>query len=432
MALTTRLTALQRVAPMIGGYQGNITSGGATSAVLAGLVGVTNDDDLNDDLLVMPDAATDADQARIITDWAGSTGTATFGTRADTTYTSETYFTVPKNTFTLQELRQAVSTVLRNTKRTYRYIVPTRDDERHYALPDLSWLRNKNDVAGVLYRAAPDMLFNSDFSYWHSGTTSAPDGWTLAGSGATVARQTTFASYGAYEVALTRVGADATLTQNVPYQLAKQLLDGLVTVTLKVRCTASVATRGRVGINDGNDTTWSSYHSGDGEPEDLTVSRTLTADASRVQAVLSCDTGNATVSFDFAPFVEGAAVGDDLWKGGNAAFIEREVTHQLWDIGSASPVLVLPHAYGRKGQFIVVTNRLYADLTTDSASTECPEDVLEAGILYRLGLLRKPSMDAAWLKQLVDTWGPVYTHLANNLITRPIEPTLRQIRVVGA
>src|SRR3990167_7225373 len=233
MATTTRLTLLQNVAPMIGGYQGAITSGTATTAVLAGLVGITSDDELNDDLLVMPDAATDADQTRIITDWTGTTGTATYGTRADTDFTSETYFTIPKNTFTLQECRQAVTRAFAVTRRTYRYVLPTRDHERHYQLVPLSWLRHKRDVDGVFYRGAPGLLHNEDFSYWDAGTASAPDGWTLAGSGATVARQTTFASYGAYEAALTTASADGTLTQNVPYQLAKQLIDDLAAVALK-------------------------------------------------------------------------------------------------------------------------------------------------------------------------------------------------------
>ena len=285
-ATTTRLTILQRVAPQLGGYQGDITSGTATTAVLAGLVGVTNDDDLNDALLIMPDATTDADQARIITDWTGSTGTATFATRSDTTYTSETYFTIPKNTWTLQELRQAVSTALRETKRTYRFVVPTRDDTLEYHLTDLSWLRNAADVDGVQYRPARGLLHNEDFSYQHSGTTSAPDSWALNGAAATLSRSTAFASYGSYAETLTSASATASLTQSAPYQLAKQLIDRLAPVALKVRCQAVAGSAIRVGINDGVDKTYSSYHSRDSEPEDLTVTRTITAAASRVQFVL--------------------------------------------------------------------------------------------------------------------------------------------------
>lgn len=432
MTATTRLTILQRVAPQIGGLVGNITSGTATTAVLEGVVGAMNDDDLNDDLLGMPDAATAADQVRIISDHTGTTGTVTFATRADTTYTSETYFTIPRNTFTLQELRQAVSTAMRETKRTYRYVVPTRDDDQEYELADLSWLRNADDVDGVQYRGCPNMVFNANFAHWHNGTTSAPDGWTLNGSGATIARSTTFASFGAYVAQVTRVGADATLTYDIPYQLAKQLIDDLATVAIKVRCTATVASRVRVGINDGTSTTYSSYHSGDGEPEDLEVSVTLTADASKVQIVLSVDTGNTMGSFDFAPMVEGSSVDDQLWRGGDGGYLPQEIRHEVLNIGSGVPVLQLRSSLSRKGQLIVITRRPFADLTSDSASTEAPEDVITAKTIFELASLRKPGMDQARMTELRTTWGRAYAQLAKGLIDRPVQKVQTQTVVRGA
>lgn len=432
MTLTTRLTLLQRAAPYLGGYVGNVTSGTATTAVLEGLVGALNDDDLNDDLLGMPDAATAADQVRIVSDFTGTTGTATFATRADTTYTSETFFTIPRNTWTLQELRQAVSTALRETKRTYRYVVPTRDDEREYQLVALAWLRNADDVDGVQYRPSPNMIFNADFSHWHSGTTTAPDGWTLAGSSATIARSTTFASFGSYVAQVTRSGADATLTSDLPYQLAKQLIDDLATVAIKVRCTASAASRVRVGINDGTTTTYSDYHSGDGEPEDLTVSVTLTAAASKVQTVLSVDTGDTMGSFDFAPMVEGSSVGDDLWRGGDAGYTPQEIRHEVLNVGSGVPVLQLGSSLSRKGQLIVITRRPFADLTSDSASTEAPEDVITAKVIYELASLRKTGMDQARMTELRATWGRSYAQLAKGLIDKPPQRPQTQTVVRGA
>ena len=428
MATTTRLTLLQRLALALGGYQGNITSGTATTAVLAGLVGVTNDDDLNDSLLAMPDAATDADQARIITDWTGASGTATFGTRADTTYTSETYFTLPKSTFTLQEMRQAISTALRKTQRTYRTIVPTRDDQRDYALADLTWLRNARDVDGVQWRACPNLIQNADFEQWHSGTTSAPDGWTLAGAAGTIARSTTFASYGSYTAQVTRAGTDVTLTQIVPYQVSKQMIDDLAVVAIKVRCRATVASRVRVGINDGTTTTYSSYHSGDSEPEDLTASVTLTAAASRVQIVLSVDTGDTMGEFDFAPMMEASAVGDDFWLGGDASFREHDIDYDILNVGSGVPVLRPYSVRGRKGQYIITSRRPFADLTADANSTEAPSDLIEARTIIELALLDRPAMTRDRAEALLKRYGYTWSQLVDGIIDRP--PQRAQTRVV--
>ena len=432
MTTTTRLTAIQKVAPLIGGLQGNISSGAATSVVLEGTVGALTDDALNDDLLIMPDAATSADQTRIITDFVGSTGTATIGTRSDTTYTNETYATIPKGTFTLQELRQAVSRALAEIRRTYKYVVPTRDDTTEYHLTDLTWLRNAKDVDGVQYRSSGNMLHNADFSMWHSGTASAPDGWTLAGSGGSVARSTTLASFGSYVAQVTRAGADTTLTYTVPYQLAKQLIDDLAPVALKVRFTGSVASRVRVGINDGVDTTWADYHSGDGEPEDKEVTRTLTAAASTLRVVLSVDTGDTMGSFDFAALVEGTSVGDDVWLGGDAGETLDDATYEIHNIGSGVPVLALPAPYSRKGQFIIWTRRPYADLTTDSASTECPEDVLVAKTIYELASLRKQGMDQGRMTELRDVYGKAYAQLAAGLIDKPAKRSQRMTVVTGS
>ena len=432
MATTSRSIAISRIAPPLGGYAGSITSGTATTAVLAGLVGVLGDDELNDWLLVMPDAATAADQTRIITDWTGATGTATFGTRADTTYTSETYVLIPKNTYTLQEIRDIISKVMRETKRTYRYVLPSWDYERYYPLSGMSWLRNAKDVDGVQWRQSPCLLDNEDFSRRHNGVTSAPDSWTLTGSGATVAYQSTFSSHGPYEVALTRVTNDATLYQDVPYQLAKQLIDDLVTVSLKVRCTASAASRVRVGINNGTDTDWSSYHSGDGEPEDLTVSRTITAAASRIRFTLSVDTGDTTGSFDLAIAVSGSSVDDGLWRSGSDGCRLQDVGFQIHNVGSGVPMLSPHRQYGRGGQFVVVSRRPFADFTSDADTTEMPSDLLEARTLYELALMQKPGQDRARPDRILEEYGPTWTQLASGLIDKPVQPAQTTTWVHGA
>lgn len=423
---------MQEIARRLGGYQGNISSGTALTAVLAPLVGNKPDDELIDQLLVMPDAANAGDMERLISDWAKTTGTATWeGNRTDTTYTSETFFTLPQDTATLDELRDLINEVLEETTRTYRYAAPTLDDETLYNMQALSWLRNRDDIDGIVLRSTANMVFNADFGYWHNGTTSAPDGWTLAGSGATIARGTAFASRGPYVAEVTRVGNDATLVQDVPYALAKQLIDDLSTIAIKVRCTATVASRIRVGINNGVDTEWSSYHSGDGEPEDLTASRTLTAAASRVRIVCSVDTGDTMGSFDFAPMVEGSSVSDSDFD--SLGQPERPISGVQWlNFGSMVPMVRVPSAIGRGQQLVIVTRRPFATLSTDSASTEATAEMVEHGAIYKLASVAKKHHDQTWAERLMRKHGPAYSRLARGLIELPVQEPPRPVVVTGA
>lgn len=433
MTATSRLTLLPRIAVLLGGYAGDITSGTATTIVADGLVGAVTDDALNDDLLVMPSAATSADTVRIITDTTGATGTLTWsGNRADTTYTSEPYFTIPKGTFTLQELRQAISRALLGTRRSYAYVLPAWDGAHRFPLPRLTWLRHAEDVDAVYLRPSPGLLHNEDFGFWDAGTAAAPDGWTLAGSGATVARQTTFASVGAYEAAVTRATNDATLTQDIPYPLAKQLIDGLATVALRVRCTAAAASRVRVGIDDGNDVTWSDYHSGGGEPEDLSTARTLTAAASRVRAVCSVDGGDTTGSFDLAGLVEDSAVPDAFMQQGSAGYREHDIAYDIWNVGNGVPELVVFSEPTRKAQFLIVSRRPYADLTTDAATTEAPADLITAKAIYELALLEKPALNHDRADLLLKRYGTSFAALAKGIVDKPAKRAAEAVYVRGA
>lgn len=419
MATSTRLAIAQQVAREIGGYQGSITSGTATTAVLDTLVGNKNDDELNDDLLIMPDAANATDMERIITDWTKTSGTATWeGNRTDTTFTSETFFTIPKGTWTLDQMRRAINDCLGNTDRTYRYIVPSREDTYQIPLADLTWLRNAKDVDGVYWVSSPGLLHNADFSYWHSGTTSAPDGWTLTGSGGTIARSTTFASFGSYVAQVTRSGTDVTLTYDIPYPLAKQLIDAGATIAIKGRAQSATASIGRIGINDGSSTTWSSYHSGDGEPEDLTASVTLTAAASRIRITCSVDTSDGTVSFDFIAACEGS-VTDDFFNSGGTGYLMQPGRAQLWNVGSSVPVLASDILRPRGGQWVVVTRRPFATLSSDSASTEADIDMVAAGAIVQLCLHAPSSMDRSRRDDLMRQFAPIYSAAVSGLIDKP-------------
>lgn len=429
----TRKTALQRVADELQWPYGNISSGTATTAVLGGLVGAYEDDEFNSDRLLMPDAATAADQERIITDWAGSTGTATIATRADTDFDSETFILVPGAEHTLSDLRNAVNACLRRTKRTVKYVIPTVQKETVYSLQALDWLRSRADVDAVRIRNSPNLLDNEDFQKWQNGASSAPDSWTLAGTDATVARATTWTVHASsgYSVTVTRVGNDATLTIDVPYSVAHQLIADAALIKAGGWVQSATASVARIGINNGVDTTWSDYHSGDGEPEWLTAERTLTAAASRVRYVFSVDTSNASGTLAFAALCE-ENIPDLLKDAGSTAFTERSITNSPQNIGSTQPSIQLAGAVGRRQQLVVWTRRPYATLSADSDSTDCPEDVVLNGTLFHLFSSRKLGQDRERPDANARDYSTAYRTLAAGLIEKPVPEPMTQHSVHGA
>ncbi|MCB7127993.1 MAG: hypothetical protein J3T61_00440 [Candidatus Brocadiales bacterium] len=131
-----------------------------------------------------------------------------------------------------------------------------------------------------------NLLRNGGQEYWSAGTSVAPDGWTLAGAGATVAREGTTFRTGVFSAKVIRSGADATLTasaidntteyHNVHFRSRA--------ITLGAWVWSSVASSSRLRIDDGIGTTDSSLHTGGSSWEFLTVTRTLSATATKVDA----------------------------------------------------------------------------------------------------------------------------------------------------
>lgn len=144
-----------------------------------------------------------------------------------------------------------------------------------------------------------NLLKNGDMEIWSAGTSSAPDNWTLTGTGATVARSST-KKRGSYAAQVTYGSADAYLYQDYADYVYFQ--SGKVTVGVWVKCsTASIA---RLIINDGVGTTASSYHTGGGSYELLEVTRTIDGSASQLRIELHVEnTGNAI--FDIVKLEEG-------------------------------------------------------------------------------------------------------------------------------
>ena len=179
--------------------------------------------------------------------------------------------------------------------------------------------------------------YNADMQVWGSGTGLAPTGWTTFGGSATAAKNTTAGQFktGIASAALTRSGTDCYFAQDVSaivdYGPVGWWQNRQVTIGAWVR--ATVASRARIGINDGVGSSFSAYHSGGSAFEWLTVTRTLSGSATKVECRLQVDTGNTTAQFDSVALVVGASVSDFIpssWRGRKAILQLDSGTANAW------------------------------------------------------------------------------------------------------
>mgnify|MGYP001614100395 CR=1 FL=1 len=158
-----------------------------------------------------------------------------------------------------------------------------------------------------LLAAFGNLLRNSSVESWSSGVTSAPDGWTLTGAGATIARNTT-------NVEDRLASVDVTAALNTATDLAQSLtISGTQNTRLRGRevtfsCRVKVSTADRVflRVDDGVLTKDSRYHVGDGNFEGLSVTLTVDAAATKIECSLEISSGaSITATFDAAKLEEG-------------------------------------------------------------------------------------------------------------------------------
>ncbi len=425
--MSTRASIMQQVARELGWRTGSIASGTATTIVLdghyegdtAGYVGWT---------AWMPDAANTADKARIITAWAPDTLTATIGTRTDTTYTAETYVLVPPGDLGLDDIRSAINDSLAETRQTTRSVLPLLDRERLYRLGRFSWIRFEDDIDGVWQKNSKNMLTNSQFETWGAGASLAPSSWVLAGASAAVARASSGVARGYYGATITRTGADATLTQSLG------LLNGQyagVPITLGCWVRATVAARARIGISDGLTTTYSSYHTGGGGDEYLTVTKTPAAGMTALDAIASVDTGNTSATFSNAALAEGAAIQDEQKEIGDQFWQDHPIQHRLRQIGDQMAV-ELTGSHARGDQLVIVSGQSFPALTADTDSTDCPDSVLLHGtIAQAVGRMRKGQARDR-LEPLRAIHARQWRLLSNRRRERPQVEVPRRMVVTGA
>ncbi len=146
-----------------------------------------------------------------------------------------------------------------------------------------------------------NLLLWGDFEDWENGASAAPTEHTLAGAGATVAREATIIKKGTYSAKITRVVNDATLyhdlSQYADYKGRK--------VTFGCWVYATVASRVRIGISDGIGSAASSYHTGNSTWQFLTVTHNMDTSATRLRVEMQVNTGNTSGYFDGGILCEG-------------------------------------------------------------------------------------------------------------------------------
>lgn len=427
----SRAEIIKRAAIRLGGRAGSISSGQATAAILSGLIDNSNDDSMYVGWhLFMLDASNETDKERTVLTWNASKGIASWeGARSDTTYTNETYVLVPD--YSLDEFRQALNLALRQTKRSYRYVIPLVPNVDDYSLSPLTWLEGADDVDAVFVGRSPNMLHNEDFEFWQDGASSAPDGWTLAGSGATVSRSAT-GIRSPYSVTVTRASADATLYQDLPLRLVQHIVRSssapLTTMSFGAWVTTSTADIARVGVYNGSTTTWSSYHTGNGVPQFLESTYQTTAADTALRLVCSVDTSAGSGSFHAAVLCGQSTLPAQLKDRGSKSYEEHNPYVITRNVGGL-PVIEMPESHGY-GQLVIYSRRPFPEMSADTDVLDDQyADAVTAGLLRWLLDAQKPNQDRTRLDRIRGEEAAKWTRANKKFVDKPViaPPTVVQI-----
>ena len=431
-----------RAARKKGGRTGTIASGNATTAALTGLIGTTGDNSFYaGDRLFFLDAGTSTDRERLIIGWSDSTGVATFLTRIDITPTNESYIVEAREDYTLAEYDSAFVKALRDTKRTYRYVIPATPVLRYQVLNALDWLQGDGQVDAVFRSDSPLMLHNEDFSLWQNGASSTPDSYTLTGSGATVVR-VSGGIRSLYAARITAGAAAATMYQDIPESLTQWLTRRTFPVFTPMRAgvwlKTSQATAARIFIYDGTTTTYSNYASGSGYPEFLSLSLTPDATMSTFRWGVEL-AGTKTADVSWAGLMQNTVTMDDAYQirdAGSQFYSEYQANDVVRNIGG-QPMIEFQNYPATWGQIIVYSRRPYpaidpaVDGYTSTVDSQYAE-ILEAGLLKWMLESIKPNQDRTRLDGILANSTSIWNRRATNTLDLPVPRPPAQMRVVGA
>lgn len=384
--------------------------------------------------LLRPSAASSADRLRICTDFDSVGGRfAHEGTAfSDTTVGTEL---LEVHSFEPQRLDEAINTTLGYQKRNQTVELPSLQTGRHW-LTAFDWVKQPTDILSIRRTSNPVLSRNRYFDKRNAYSTAGalvPDDWTLAGSGATMAYDSSTTWRSGFSVAITRAGTDATFTQTIGILQDGVSADTLRgrTVTVVVLCKTSTASQARAQISDGVVTTHTSYHTGGGTWEEL--SSEVTIDSSATTLTIACEVNaDGTANFGECYLVYGPvsdSVRRDYWPG------REDVWPRRYEQTASLPVS-LPGQFGTS--YEVETLRAYPQFpaallraqTADALVSDAPLTLVATGAIYHLyeRLAQRKGEDTTRYAEIASEWKGRWGHLSRNHMYREPrpEPALRR------
>ena len=416
----TRAALISRAAKVLGarvGTLGTVTVGASTTtAILNGLVNTTGGDNTafaGWRLMIVSTANTI--QEASVSAWTDTTGTATFLNLTTPPVAGNTYILVAREDYTLFEFRAAADKAFQNARRTYRQVIPITPTLDLIPLSACDWLEGAGDVDAVWINQSPLMLHNEDFSLWQNGAALAPDGYTLEGTGATIARATG-GIRSQYKATVTAGGAAAArLIQTIPQSLTQWLTRRTAPVYTPMRAAAWVSTTDsnsvRVFIrytesSSGSAVTtyaYSDYVTADGSPHYVYLSVTPTSTMNDFTWGLEA-LATKSYSVHAAVFMQNTTNSPDAYAirdQGSQTYREMEINRHVRNVGGA-PLVDLGQAYWLIWQLIVYCRRPFPLMTSDADVVEDEyARMLTAGLLVFLLEANKPNQDRARIEEIL-------------------------------
>lgn len=438
---TAITTIYQRAMRKIGGITGTISSPGATSVVLDGLIGTTGDNSAYAADLLWFLASNAGSRERIITTWTDSTGTATIPTVSDVPTAGETFILNPRENYVLGEVDEAFHKASRDTWRTYRQVIPVTPYFRLQVANIMTWLQGAGRIDAVFRSDSPLMLHNEDFSLWQDGPNDAPDGYTLTGTGATVARVST-GIRSLYAARVTAGSTVARLTQEIPDSLSQWLTRRTFPIFIPMRAASWLSTTDASSVrvfiyeeSNGSGTYhYSDYADALGRP--VFPSLSLTPDATmnnftwgvEIAATKSADISFAGLMQNTLDFNSAYQIKD----AGSQFYSEYQVNDVVRNVGG-QPVVEFQNYPATWGQAIIYSRRPFPTLDpyTDSVEDQYAE-ILEAGLLVYLLQSQKPGQDRGRLDRVLAEMTSIWNRRASNTTDLPVPRPPVQARVGGA
>ena len=362
-----------------------------------------------------PLTANSADRIRRCTDFTASSGTLIHaGTNyADTTATDEIVFICEIEPYLIAN---AIDQAIKNTRRFDVTGIPSRQGQTDYWLTSThSWIQEPNDILGIVESDRAEFGINRHFDSWNTISTGGviqPDGWTIAGASATMARSTVGARRSPYTLAITRSGTDCTVLQTVPLLDSGGVTDTdlrgrTLSVVVRVRSTTGAATQIRGTVLDGTQTLYTDYHTAtSGSVEELTTTIVVADAATTLQYGVSVEASNTECQLIEAYLVENLtdAVRTD-------AYWESKLQPDEWRFRQNSALKTRLPAVGIGKRWEISSGRPYPGFdatrlaagTADSDSQDAPLEVIAVGAIYYL-YLAKLGKDSGTTKTWKSDW----------------------------